>query len=67
MADADDEDLGTLLLSVLEEVKALNLKVETLRQLLQQHVGVTEAQYDAMHAKVIENVQALLPDGRTQH
>lgn len=67
MADTDDEDLGALLLSVLEEVKALNLKVETLRQLLQQHVGVTEAQYDAMHAKVTEHVQALLPDGRTQH
>lgn len=67
MADADDEDLETHLLGLHAELQAMNIRLATLREVIQTDLGVTDAQYDAALAKVTEAVQALAPDGRTRH
>lgn len=67
MADDDPDDLEEFLLSLQADLRAMNLKLATLRELFQEHAGVTDAQYDAKYAEVAAAVQALIPDGRTQH
>lgn len=48
---ADDDDLGDLLLSLLADMKALNIRAGALRVLLQDHLGISDAQYAAALAK----------------
>lgn len=62
MTDAD-EDLGPLLLSLIAEVKALNLKAAALREVLQDQLGISDAQYAAALAKVTAAVQVWDLDG----
>lgn len=61
------DDLGALLLSLIADVKALNLKVATLHELLRVHAGVTDAQYDAVHAQVTTTLQAMDGPLRAKH
>lgn len=58
----DAEDLGALLLTLIAEVKALNIRVGALRELLHDHCGISDAQYDAAHATAAAASQ-LLDDG----
>ena len=62
----DPEDLGQLLLSLIADVKALNLRTGALRELLHDHLGISEGQYDAALAKVTAAAELLEPP-RAKH
>jgi hypothetical protein len=50
--ESGDDDLGELLLSLIAEMKTLNLRTAALREILQDHLGISDAQFADAHAKV---------------
>lgn len=71
MADAD-EDVGALLLWLIGELQALNIRVGTLREVLQTDLGISDDQYAAALAKATAASQLLEPPAppgrpRTKH
>ena len=63
MAEMDEpNEAGLLLLSLIADMKALNLRLAALREVLSEHLGISDAQYDAALAKVTASVDALQLD-----
>lgn len=62
----DDPDLRDVLLSLIADMKALNLRTGALREVLHDHLGISEAQYDAALAKVTAAAELLEPP-RAKH
>lgn len=60
-----DDDLEQFVLSLQAEIRALNIRVGTLRLLVEQ-LGVTDAQYDAALAQATAAAQVSPKDG-TKH
>jgi hypothetical protein len=68
MPDDDDlligpDELGPLLLRLIADVQAMNLRIGALRELLHDHLGIADAQYAAALAKVSAGVRDLDRDG----